>query len=138
MANTVKLNIFSMIVVFMISIPLGIMTAVKKNTVFDKAVQVITIVGYSIPSFVIALLAIYVFGIKLQWFPISGVKTTGVELTGFAEFLDSARHMVLPVFVMSVGGLGSITRYVRASMIDALSMDYIKSSDKRSWTWYFL
>ena len=128
MANTVKLNIFSMIVVFMISIPLGIMTAVKKNTVFDKAVQVITIVGYSIPSFVIALLAIYVFGIKLQWFPISGVKTTGVELTGFAEFLDSARHMVLPVFVMSVGGLGSITRYVRASMIDALSMDYIKTA----------
>ena len=54
MKNTILLNICSMVVVFLISIPLGIATAVRKNTVFDKAVQVITIVGYSIPSFIIA------------------------------------------------------------------------------------
>lgn len=128
MRNTVLLNIFAMIVVFVISIPLGIITAVKKRSVFDKAVQVLTIVGYSIPSFVIALLAIYVFAIKLKWLPISGVKTAGLDATGAAAVLDMVKHMVLPVLVMSVGGLGSITRYVRASMIDALSMDYIKTA----------
>lgn len=128
MRNTVMLNLFSMVVVFVISIPLGIATAVKKNSVFDKAVQVITIVGYSMPSFVIALLAIFVFAIKLKWFPISGMKTAGLDVAGLQETLDIARHMILPVLVMSVGGLGSITRYVRASMIDALRMDYIKTA----------
>lgn len=128
MRNTVMLNLFSMILVFVISIPLGIATAVKKNTVFDKAVQVITIIGYSMPSFVIALLTIYVFAIKLKWFPISGMKTAGLDASGIQETLDIAKHMILPVLVMSVGGLGSITRYVRASMIDALRMDYIKTA----------
>ena len=128
MKNTILLNICSMVVVFLISIPLGIATAVRKNTVFDKAVQVITIVGYSIPSFIIALLAIFVFAIKIPLFPISGVQTAGLEGTALEMFLDRARHMVLPVLVMSVGGVGGITRYVRASMIDALRMDYIKTA----------
>ncbi len=128
MRNSIILNLFSMVVVFMISVPLGIATAVKKNSIFDKAVQVITIVGYSIPGFVIALLAIFVFAIKLKWFPISGMRTAGLEVSGMQEVADIAKHMVLPVLVMSVGGLGSITRYVRASMIDALRMDYIKTA----------
>lgn len=128
MRNTVLLNIFSMILVFLISIPLGITTAVKKNSVLDKIVQVVTIIGYSVPGFVIALLAIYVFAIRLPIFPISGVKTAGFTGTGFAAFIDTAKHMALPVLVMSVGGVGSITRYVRASMIDALRMDYIRTA----------
>lgn len=128
MRNTVLLNLFSMIVVFLIAVPLGITQAVKKNSIFDKIVQVVTIVGYSVPSFVIALLAIYVFAIKIPIFPISGVKTAGFEGTGVAAFFDMAKHMVLPVLVMSVGGIGSIARYVRASMIDSLRMDYIKTA----------
>lgn len=128
MRNTVLLNLCSMVVVFLISVPLGIVTAVKKNGIFDKAVQLITIVGYSVPGFVIALLAIYVFAIRFPLFPISGVKTAGFTGTGMAAFLDQAKHMVLPVLVMSVGGIGSITRYVRASMIDVLRMDYIRTA----------
>lgn len=80
------------------------------------------------PGFVIALLAIYVFAIRFPLFPISGVKTAGFTGTGMAAFLDQAKHMVLPVLVMSVGGIGSITRYVRASMIDVLRMDYIRTA----------
>lgn len=128
MRNTVMLNLFSMVIVFMIAVPLGIATAVKKNSFFDKAVQVITIVGYSVPSFVIALLAIYLFAIKIPLFPISGAKTAGFDGTGMAAVLDTAKHMVLPVLVMSVSGVGSIARYVRASMIEALRMDYIKTA----------
>lgn len=128
MRNTVLLNLCSMIVVFLIAVPLGIATAVKKNSIFDKIIQVVTIVGYSVPSFVIALLAIYLFAIKIPVFPISGVKTAGFEGTGAAVFFDMAKHMALPVLIMSVGGIGSITRYVRASMIDSLRMDYIKTA----------
>ena len=128
MRNTVLLNIFSMILVFIIAVPLGITTAVKKNSILDKIVQVVTIIGYSVPSFVIALLAIYLLAIRFPIFPISGVKTAGFTGTGFAAFWDTAKHMALPVLVMSVGGVGSITRYVRASMIDALRMDYIRTA----------
>lgn len=128
MTNTILLNVFTMIVVFLISIPLGIVTAVRKNGVFDKVVQVLTIVGYSIPQFIIALLAIFIFAVKIPIFPISGVKTAGLDAGGMQGILDMAWHMVLPVLVMSVSGIGGITRYVRASMIDVLRMDYIKTA----------
>ena len=128
MRNTVVLNLVSMFLVFIVAVPLGIAQAVKKNGIFDKIVQVVTIVGYSVPSFVIALLAIYIFAIRFPIFPISGVKTAGFTGTGMEVLLDSAKHMVLPVLVMSIGGIGSIARYVRASMIEALRMDYIKTA----------
>ena len=107
---------------------LGIATAVRRNTVFDKAVQVVTIVGYSLPSFIIALLAIFAFAVKIPIFPISGVRTAGFEGNSFQMALDTLWHMALPVIVMSISGIGSITRYVRAAMIDVLRMDYIKTA----------
>ena len=128
MANTVLLNVLTMIVVFVIAIPLGIVTAVRKNGVFDKTVQVLTIVGYSLPQFIVALLAIFLLAVKFPIFPISGVKTAGLDATGLSAFLDMAWHMVLPVLVMAVSGIGGITRYVRAAMIDVLRMDYIKTA----------
>ena len=128
MVNTLMLNALSMIVTFVIAIPLGIATAVRKNSVFDKFVQVITIVGYSLPSFIIALLFIFAFAVKIPIFPVSGVRTPGFTGNGFELVLDTLWHMALPVIVMSISGIGSITRYVRAEMIDVLRMDYIKTA----------
>ena len=128
MINTVLLNILTMIVVFIIAIPLGIVTAVRKNGAFDKTVQVVTIVGYSIPTFIVALLAIFLLAVKFPIFPISGVKSAGLNATGLEATLDMLWHMALPVLVMSVSGIGGITRYVRAAMIDVLRMDYIKTA----------
>ena len=128
MMNTLMLNALSMVVVFVIAIPLGIATAVHKNTFFDKFVQVITIVGYSLPSFIIALLFIFAFAVKIPIFPISGIRSPGFTGTGTAYVLDTLWHMALPVIVMAISGIGSITRYVRAEMIDVLRMDYIKTA----------
>ena len=128
MANTVILNLLTMFVVFIIAIPLGIATAVRKNGVFDKSIQVLTIVGYSIPTFIVALLAIFLLAVKIPIFPISGVRSAGSTATGLAAALDMLRHMALPVLVMSASGIGGITRYVRAAMIDVLRMDYIKTA----------
>ena len=128
MMNTLMLNALSMVVVFVIAIPLGIATAVHKNTFFDKFVQVITIVGYSLPSFIIALLFIFAFAVKIPIFPISGIRSPGFTGTGTAYVLDTLWHMALPVIVMAISGICSITRYVRAEMIDVLRMDYIKTA----------
>jgi len=73
-------------------------------------------------------LLIFAFAVKIPIFPISGVRSPGFSGSGFEMFLDTAWHMALPAIVMSISGIGSITRYVRAEMIDVLRMDYIKTA----------
>ncbi len=126
--NTIFLNVFSTILALVITIPLGIFCAVHKNGKFDQTVQVITIVGYSIPIYIIGLIFIFLFAVKVPVFPVGGVKTTGVEYTGFAAVKDRLYYMALPLIVTTFANLGSMTRYVRAAMIDALSMDYIRTA----------
>lgn len=126
--NTVFINIFAIILALGITIPLGIHCAVKRNSPFDKVVQVLTIIGYSIPTFIICLLFIYLFAVTLGWFPVSGMSTPNFQGTPFKAFLDRVWHMILPLGVMTVGSLGGMTRYVRAAMSDALSMDYIRTA----------
>lgn len=101
MRNTISLNIVSLLFVFAITIPLGIKTAVKKYSTFDNAVQVGTVVGYSLPSFVVSLVFIFLFAIKLPIFPISGINSPGFSGSGFAKFFDTLYHMCLPVLVMT-------------------------------------
>ena len=128
--NTLMLNLFSLVLAFAITIPLGIVTAVRKNSAFDQTIQVGTIVGYSLPSFVIALVCIYLFAVKMPVFPISGSITAGSTATGMEAFGDRMYHMALPLIVMTLTSLGSITRYTRAAMIDVLSQDYFSDVEK--------
>ena len=126
--NTVIINIFVIALVFLITIPLGIKCAVKKNTAFDKTVQVLTVIGHSVPSFIIALVFIFIFAVKLQWFPVSGMHTPNFKGTKLQSLLDTLYHLALPLIILVTSSLAGITRHVRAAMIDALSMDYIKTA----------
>lgn len=128
MLNTIYINIFSTLVALAITIPLGIYCAVHKRSKSDNAVQVLSIVGYSIPVYIIALLFIWLFAVTLKLLPVFGMQTPGNNFTGFRAFLDMVYYMTLPVLVMTVGSLGGMTRYVRAAMIEALSMDYIRTA----------
>ena len=129
MGNTVFINIFSTIASLGITIPLGIYCAVHKGKRFDSITQVVTMLGYSIPIYIIALIFMYMFCVLWRVFPIMGQKTPGMEYTsGWQEFVDMLYHICLPVIVMTFGSLGGMTRYVRSSMIDALSMDYIRTA----------
>lgn len=126
--NTIFINIFATILALGITIPLGIRCAVKKFSKFDNAVQVFTIVGYSIPVYITALVLIYILAVKFQVFPISGMNSPNFQGSGLAFFADRMYYLALPLIVMTVASLGSMTRYVRAAMIDALSMDYIRTA----------
>ncbi len=128
MVNTIKLNIYATILALGITIPLGIHCAVKRGTRFDQGIQVFTIIGYSLPTFLIAILFIWIFCSKLHIFPPSGMKTPGTNFTGFAKWKDEMYYMCLPLIVETFCSLGGMTRYVRASMIEALSMDCIKTA----------
>ncbi|MGI5885148.1 MAG: ABC transporter permease [Candidatus Spyradocola sp.] len=128
MKNTVLINIFVTILSLGITIPLGIYCAVHKRGLVDKSVQVFTIVGYSIPIYIVALLFIWLFAVVLRWFPVSGMETPGSTYTGLRAFLDTCYYLTLPVLVLTFASLGGMTRYVRSAMIDALSMDYIRTA----------
>lgn len=128
MLYTMFINIFATIFALGITIPLGIKTAVKKNSTLDKSVQVLSIVGYSIPIYIIALVFIYLFAVILRIFPVSGMKTPGSDFTGLKFYIDRLYYIALPLIIMTFASLGGMTRYVRAAMIDCLSMDYIRSA----------
>ena len=126
--NTIFINIFATAFGLGITIPLGIFCAVHRGSRRDTAVQVGTIVGYSIPTFITAIVFIWLFAITLGWFPVSGMKTPGSNFTGFAKLKDELYYMALPLIVMTFSSLGGMTRYVRASMSEALSLDCIRTA----------
>ncbi len=129
MSNTIFINIFSTIMALGITIPLGIYCAVKKGSKFDSGVQVVTMLGYSLPIYIIALIFMFFFCVFWRIFPIQGTKTAGmIYENGWQAFTDKLYHICLPVIVMTFASLGGMTRYVRSAMIDALSMDYIRTA----------
>ena len=128
MRNTIFINIFATVAALGITIPLGIFCAVHRGGKRDTAIQVFTIVGYSIPIFITAILCIWLFAVTLGWFPVSGMKTPGTAYTGTQKLLDELYYMLLPLIVMTLSSLGGMTRYVRASMTEALSMDCIRTA----------
>ena len=130
MKNTIFINIFATALGLGITIPLGIFCAVKKNTKRDTAVQIFTIIGYSLPLFIVAIVFLWLFAMILKWFPVSGSHVVfGFEdMNGWQQFWNRMYYMALPLIVMTFCNLGGMTRYVRASMIDALSMDCIRTA----------
>lgn len=128
MLNTVFINIFVTILALSITIPLGIYCAVHKKGILDNITQVMTIVGYSVPIYIIALLFIWFFAVTLKIFPVLGAKTPGSDYAGLQALLDKLYYMALPILVMTFASLGGMTRYVRTAMIDALSMDYVRTA----------
>ena len=111
------------------TIPLGIFCAVHKGKKVDNTVQVVTMLGYSLPIYIIALIFMFFFCVLWRIFPISGTKTAGaIYATKWDEFVDMLYHIALPTIVMTFASLGGMTRYVRSAMIDALSMDYIRTA----------
>ncbi len=126
--NTLLLNILATVFAFAITIPLGVYCARKRGTKRDTAVQIGTIVGYSLPTFIVAILFIWLLAVKWNIFPVSGMSSVGKEYTGFRAVLDKLYHFALPLIVMTFCSLGGMTRYVRASMIDALHLDCIRTA----------
>jgi peptide/nickel transport system permease protein len=126
--NTVFLNLFVAVAALSITIPLGIFCAVKKGGKRDLAVQIGTIIGYSMPVFITAILFIWLFAVKLDVFPVSGMSSVGKDYTGFRAFLDKLYHFALPLIVMTFCSLGGMTRYVRAAMVEALRLDCVRTA----------
>ena len=98
MLNTILLNLFSTILTLAITIPLGIYCAVHARSAGDSAIQATTVVGYSLPTYLVGILFIYIFAVLLRWFPTGGAKTPGSTYVGMKELLDRLNHVLTSDF----------------------------------------
>jgi len=128
---TLQLNILSLLLVYVVSIPLGVYSSTHSRSLPDNIITVILFLLFSLPNFWLAMLLILYFasGQHLAWFPITGIATIGAENLDFWPWLkDRVWHMVLPVTVLSVGSFAVISRYMRSGMIEVLRQDYIRTA----------
>lgn len=114
----------SLVLGFIIAIPAGVYSATHQYKKGDYAAVTLSFLGTSIPSFFLSLILVYVFTVRLGWLPSDGMTTLG---TG-GGFWDVARHMVMPVLVLTASLAGSNIRYVRSSMLEVLQKDYLRTA----------
>lgn len=107
-----------------VAVPLGILAALKRNTILDYVAMLFTVIGVSVPIFWLGILAIIVFAVQFKWFPSGGMYTVG---TG-ATVRDAAWHLVLPALVLSTYYVAQLARYVRSSMMEVIGADYVRTA----------
>ncbi|HEX67473.1 MAG TPA: ABC transporter permease, partial [bacterium] len=126
---TISINVISLIIILALSIPLGVISAVKQHSIFDRLTTVIVFIGFATPSFWLALLLMYLFGVKLGWLPISGLYSLKFPSLNFwGKVADLAKHLVLPVFVASFGGLAGLSRYTKSNMLEVIRQEYLQTA----------
>jgi peptide/nickel transport system permease protein len=126
---TLTINILSLGLVLLIAIPIGIMSATRQYSLLDRFTTIFVFIGFSTPSFWLALLLIYLFGVQWGVLPISGIQSLDVTgLSRWAWLMDRAGHLVLPISVSAFGGLAGFSRYVRNNMLEVMRQDYIRTA----------
>ncbi|SNT76572.1 ABC transporter permease [Paracoccus seriniphilus] len=116
----------SYLVGILIAIPIGILSAYRQYSWFDQLGTFISMIGFSMPTFFTGVVLIIIFGVKLQWFP--SVYDTTLEVTDWDSFLAQMRQMVMPVTVLALYNAAQISRFMRASMLDNLGQDYVRTA----------
>lgn len=122
---TLQLMGVSLIISFLIGVPIGIICALKQYSWFDYVSTTLVFAGISTPGFFVAIVAIYVFALHLRLFPTSGYSSMREGLSFFETALDRLRYLALPAGVLSITGLASYVRYTRVSMLEVMRSDYV-------------
>lgn len=127
---TASLVFGAMILVLSVSIPLGILSALKPRSLLDRTAMVYVLIGISLPSFWIALMLSYVVGYRLGWTPVGGYcevfsVTEAATCGGLGQW---AYHMILPWFTLAIVGAGTYVRFVRAEVMETMTQDYVRTA----------
>ncbi|CUX67503.1 MULTISPECIES: ABC transporter permease [Agrobacterium] len=110
----------------LLAIPIGVISAYKQYSIFDQIGTFISMVGYSVPTFFTGVLLVVIFSSYLQWFP--SVYDTNLQVRDWASFVAQVKQMFLPVLVLTLYNVSQISRFVRASMLDNLHQDYVRTA----------
>jgi peptide/nickel transport system permease protein len=126
---TIYINVISLLLILLLAIPIGVLSATYQNSLFDKATTVLVFAGFAVPHFWLALLLMILFGVQLGWLPISGLKSLNYEyLPPAVQLWDRVSHLILPIFISASGGLAAYSRYMRSSMLEVIRQDYITTA----------
>jgi peptide/nickel transport system permease protein len=124
--QTLKVVGFSYILAILIAIPIGVISATHQYSLFDQAGTIMSVIGFSVPTFFTGLLAIIIFSVELRWFP-SSYNTT-LRVTDWSSFVAQVRQMFLPVMVLTFFQIATLSRFTRSSMLDNLQQDYVRTA----------
>lgn len=126
---TLLLNAIELAVIVVFAIPIGVLSATRQYSLFDKITTIFVFVGFATPDFWLGLLLMILFGVQLGWLPISGLRDINFEyLSTWRQHWDFVSHLFLPVTVATFGGLAGLSRYMRQSMLEVIRQDYIQSA----------
>ncbi len=129
MPITIWINVLAMAFIIIFAIPIGILSAVRRNSWFDRGMTIFVFIGFAIPSFWLGLLLMIAFGVQLSWLPISGIHDYDWRQMAFWEQQwDLARHLLLPVFISAIGGLAGMSRFMRSGMLEVIRTDYVTTA----------
>ncbi len=124
--NTLLLTSFVILMTWAVGIPLGILSAVKKDTFWDRLFTILASIGMAIPSFFFAILML-IFAVKTGWFPVGGLTSYNFnEMSFLGKLFDILRHLALPTLVLFTISLSGLQRQMRANMLEVLDSDYVK------------
>lgn len=126
--NSFLLAATSTFFTWLLAVIIGVISAYKQYSWFDTLVMIFIFAAMSIPSFFIGLFLIKVLAVDLKWLPPGGMITTGSNAAGWAYAKEVIHHMTLPVVVMVLLGVGSLTRYFRSNMLEVIRQDYIRTA----------
>ncbi len=132
---TLLINVLSMFFILSAAIPIGVISAVKQDSWFDRGASLFVFIGFAVPTFWLALLLMILFGVKLEWLPISGFRSLNhASFSPFQQAVDVGKHLILPVFVSAFGGLAGMSRYMRSNMLEVIRQDYITTARAKGLT----
>ncbi len=126
--NTFILSMTSLSLALLIAIPLGVFSALRAGSKLDYLVNFFAFAGISVPSFWLAIVLIIIFAVWFQLLPAGGTFTIGIESDGLAGIWDRAKYLVLPTLSLAYLQIGTFVRYTRASMLEAMRNDYIRTA----------
>ena len=126
MSNTIWLSLLTMILTYLIALPLGMIAGRYQNSIADKIIVFYNFLTFSTPTFIFAILLLWLFGFSLGWFPTRGSVGSGVE--GIAFIFSRLHHMVIPAVTMAILSTTSTVQYLRTGVIDAKGQDYVRTA----------
>ncbi|MBD3949695.1 ABC transporter permease [Tuanshanicoccus lijuaniae] len=125
---TIWLSLFTVILTYLIALPLGLIAGRYNDSWMDRAINLYNFISYSMPSFVLGLLMLWIFGYTLNWFPTRGTVGSDVTLGTIQELFSRLRHIILPGTTLALISTTSTIQYLRTGIIDAKSQDYVRTA----------
>lgn len=127
MPNTILLMATALFLTYVISLPLGIISAVRQYSWADTLITLLSFVGMSMPEFWLGFIVIIIFAVQLRWFPVGGMYTLGAPFS----LSNRIMHLILPASVLAIGGIAGHMRYIRSSMLEVIHQDFIRTAEAK-------